>query len=116
MRCILVLILVALSFVSTAPTRNNLREDLRKLADETSLLSERVTLKCRILFCQKAVDNKNNKQTDIEKVQMLLNKLVYWDESWPKHANEIDYEKIEESTSLFTEKTSMDTMNNLIRS
>ncbi|XP_060666221.1 uncharacterized protein LOC132798391 [Drosophila nasuta] len=113
MRCILVLVLVALSFVSTAPTRNNLKEDLTKLANETTILYERAILKCHIIACQKVVDNKNNKQTDIEKVQMYLNKLVDWDETWPKNAHKFSVEKMEGSTNIFINIPS-DTLNNLV--
>ncbi|XP_060666379.1 uncharacterized protein LOC132798515 [Drosophila nasuta] len=114
MRCIFVIVLVALSFVSTAPTRNNLVEDLNKLNVERSLQHKRISLKCQILFWQKAVENKNNKQTDIEKMQMLLDQYVYWDKTWPRSISEEDYRKIEKSVGLWTEKPSFDTLNSYV--
>ncbi|XP_060666248.1 uncharacterized protein LOC132798412 [Drosophila nasuta] len=90
MRCILLLVLT-LSLASTAPTRNNLKDDLRKAIEEPYLLLRRQNVWAGIQISQKVIDTQRIKQEYIASWQTFHDKLTYVNETWAENGPKLGY-------------------------
>ncbi|XP_060666711.1 uncharacterized protein LOC132798760 [Drosophila nasuta] len=109
MRCILIFVL-ALSFVNTSPTRNSLKDDLRKAAEETASLIRREGVRCLIEIFQKVIDSQHINEKDISKWQAVQDKFVHLHETWAENGEKIE-NVLREADKLEPKLTSLTELN-----